>query len=186
MTAGTIVQAGVTTRAASPFDALLLRYQQGDAEAARLLIRQASPILFRTVYPFVNDSSAAEDVLQEVWLRIHSSRHTWRAGEPALPWMLAVARYTRIDYLRRAGRRRETDIAGLPAEPAAPSPRPDAEIETLLRDLPESQREVLLLLKVEGLSLEETARATGSTIGAVKQKASRAYAKLRSIFRSKP
>lgn len=161
-------------------------YQQGDAEAARLLVRQAGPILFRTVYPFVNDASAAEDVLQEAWLRIHASRHTFRAGEPALPWLLAITRYTRIDYLRRVGRRRETAIGVLAAEPAAPTPRQSSEVEALLQDLPESQREVLLLLKVEGLSLEETARATGSTIGAVKQKASRAYAKLRSIFRRTP
>jgi len=45
--------------------------------------------------------------------------------------------------------------------------------------LPESQREVLILLKVSGLSLEEVARATGVSIGSVKQKAHRAYDSLR-------
>jgi RNA polymerase sigma-70 factor (ECF subfamily) len=49
----------------------------------------------------------------------------------------------------------------------------------LLAPLPESQREVILMLKVAGMSLEEVARATSSTVGSVKQKAHRAYERLR-------
>jgi RNA polymerase sigma-70 factor (ECF subfamily) len=52
----------------------------------------------------------------------------------------------------------------------------------MLRDLPESQREVILMLKVSGMSIEEVARATASTIGSVKQKAHRAYEKLRRVL----
>jgi RNA polymerase sigma-70 factor (ECF subfamily) len=48
--------------------------------------------------------------------------------------------------------------------------------------LPESQQEVVKMLKVAGLSLEETARATGSTVGSVKQKAHRAYRRLRELL----
>jgi RNA polymerase sigma-70 factor (ECF subfamily) len=48
--------------------------------------------------------------------------------------------------------------------------------------LPESQREVLTMLKVNELSLEEVARATSSTVGAVKQRAHRAYERLRSLL----
>ena len=52
----------------------------------------------------------------------------------------------------------------------------------LLETLPAAQRETIWLLKVSGLSLEEVARATGSSVGAVKQRAHRAYEKLRKIF----
>ena len=51
--------------------------------------------------------------------------------------------------------------------------------------LPDSQREVLTMLKVLGLTVEEVARATGSTTGAVKQKAHRAYEKLRGILEAR-
>jgi RNA polymerase sigma-70 factor (ECF subfamily) len=51
-----------------------------------------------------------------------------------------------------------------------------------LTNLPESQREVILMLKVSGMSLEEVARATSSTVGAIKQRAHRAYATLRRIL----
>jgi RNA polymerase sigma-70 factor (ECF subfamily) len=55
----------------------------------------------------------------------------------------------------------------------------------LLAELPESQREVLLMTKVQGLSLEEAARATGATVGSVKQKVFRAYEKLRALARER-
>jgi RNA polymerase sigma-70 factor (ECF subfamily) len=53
------------------------------------------------------------------------------------------------------------------------------DLEAILATLPESQREVIAMLKVAGMSLEEVARATSSSVGSVKQKAHRAYEKLR-------
>jgi RNA polymerase sigma-70 factor (ECF subfamily) len=64
----------------------------------------------------------------------------------------------------------------------APSPAEVPTFEALIADLPDSQREVLTMLKVNELSLEEIAQATSSTVGAVKMKASRAYAKLRALW----
>jgi len=162
----------------------LAGYQQGNMDDARQLIARVAPLLFRSVRAFVNDAGAAEEILQEAWLRIHAARHTWRPDAPALPWLLAIVRYTRMDYLRRHYRRRESAWEALGRDPAAPAAEPAGgeEFREMLDALPESQREVLLLLKGEGLSLEEVARVTGATVGAVKQKASRAYAKLRLVL----
>jgi RNA polymerase sigma-70 factor (ECF subfamily) len=65
------------------------------------------------------------------------------------------------------------------AAPATPPADADDAVLQLLATLPESQRDVIVMLKVTGMSLEDVARATGSTIGGVKQKAHRAYVKLR-------
>ena len=54
--------------------------------------------------------------------------------------------------------------------------------DELVAALPDSQREVVTMLKVGGLSLEEVARATSSTVGAVKQMAHRAYRRLRELL----
>jgi RNA polymerase sigma-70 factor (ECF subfamily) len=54
--------------------------------------------------------------------------------------------------------------------------------EVLMAALPESQREVLAMLKVNGLSIEEVARATSSTVGSIKQEAHRAYERLRKLL----
>lgn len=167
----------------SGLEDLMIGYQRADAGAAAELIRQVSPRLFRFLAAQVRSPWEAEDLLQECWLRIHRARHTYRPGEPLLPWMFAIARHAQVDGFRR--RRRvefhEVKVERLP-EPAAAPTRPESvtpRIDEWLRDLPESQREVLLLLKVSGMSLEEVARATGATVGAVKQKAHRAYERLR-------
>jgi len=55
-------------------------------------------------------------------------------------------------------------------------------VAALLAALPESQREVIALLKVSGMSLEEVARATSNSVGSVKQKAHRAYERLRQLL----
>lgn len=73
----------------------------------------------------------------------------------------------------------------LPDVPGAVEPAVDGfpeEIARCLRQLPPSQREVILMLKVSGMSLEEVARATSSSVGSVKQKAHRAYGKLRRLL----
>jgi len=69
-----------------------------------------------------------------------------------------------------------------PAMPPAPEKSAMPNLEHLLGSLPESQREVISLLKISGLSLEETARVTRSSVGSVKQKAHRAYEKLRTLL----
>jgi RNA polymerase sigma-70 factor (ECF subfamily) len=58
------------------------------------------------------------------------------------------------------------------------------DLQALLAPLPECQREVIEMLKVAGMSLEEVARATSSSVGSVKQKAHRAYDKLRELLTS--
>jgi len=82
---------------------------------------------------------------------------------------------------RRRLESREVLVATLP-EPhqtvSQAAAEPEA-LEHLVASLPESQREVIVMLKVSGMSLEEVAKVTSSTVGAVKQKAQRAYATLR-------
>jgi RNA polymerase sigma-70 factor, ECF subfamily len=72
-------------------------------------------------------------------------------------------------------------VERLPELPARASARPNRspDLVELLAGLPESQREVVVMLKLSDMSLDEVARATSSSVGSVKQKAHRAYASLR-------
>lgn len=125
-------------------------------------------------------------------MRIHNSRHTYRPPEPVLPWIFAIARHTRLDGYRKRRRRetREVLVSSPPdfalpdsSAPVIETAEPDhPEFRRMLESLPESQREVIFMLKVSGMSLEEVARATSSTVGAIKQKAHRAYEKLRFVL----
>ena len=158
---------------------LMALYQQGDLDAATALIHAVSPKLYRFLAAQTVSKAEADDLLQETWLRIHKVRHTYRPGEPAIAWFYAIARHVRVDHYRKAMRTtlRERDLENIP-EPAA-APVQSGELEALLAPLSAREREVVEMLKVEGLSLEEVARATSSTVGSVKQKAHRAYKKLR-------
>jgi len=163
---------------------LMVGYQQGNSEAAAALIERVSPMLHRYFMVQVVSRRFAGDLLQETWLRIHEGRNTYRPGEPVLPWLYAIARHVRVDGYRKVQRveSRERQVETLPeAGPPPPDGRaPD--LQAMLENLPESQREVIVMLKVSGMSLEEVARATSSSVGSVKQKAHRAYEKLRGLL----
>src|SRR5215831_9081662 len=93
-------------------DMLMVRYQKGDAEAATALVHRLSPQLHRFFLVKVVSRRHADDLLQETWMRIHQVRHTYRCGQPVLPWLYAIARNIRVDHYRKAYRteRREQQM----------------------------------------------------------------------------
>lgn len=173
----------------------MVLYQNADGSALDELVRRVSPQLLRYFSASRVSREDAEDMLQNCWMRIHRSRHTYRATEPVMPWLYAIARHTRLDAWRRKRRRgaREALYAEVP-EPARHPGQDRAQDGTaadggeedgfgqMVAALPDAQREVLVMLKVAGMSLEDVARATSTTVGAVKQKAHRAYVRLRRIL----
>jgi RNA polymerase sigma-70 factor (ECF subfamily) len=172
-------------------ESLMSGYQQADEQAAATLIERVSPLLLRYFWVHAYHRGYAEDLLQETWMRIHKARPTYRRGSPVLPWIFAIARHTGLDYYRGA-RRVEVremqvdplpEVAAKPVDFAAGDAEPEmAELDAVLAHLPASQREVVVMLKVSGMTVEEVARATASSAGSVKQKAHRAYRKLREAF----
>jgi RNA polymerase sigma-70 factor, ECF subfamily len=167
----------------SNIETLMARYQQGDFAAATALIEAFSPQLYRFFLAQAHSRHDADDLLQETWLHIHRVRHTYRAGEPAQPWFYAIARHVRVDHYRKALRAavktRELEERSVASASLTGAPDAASNLNALLAPLSESQREVLEMLKVAGMSLEEVARATSSSVGSVKQKVHRAYKKLR-------
>ncbi len=161
-------------------------YQGGDASAGDELFMRVSRQLYRFMAVQAGDRRHADDLLQDLWLRVHKARNTYRAGDPVLPWLYAIARFVKVDAYRKRRAERFEEPLEPGFEPQAVAGQPESrlpEIDQLLAGLPESQREVVLMLKVSGLSLEEVAKATQSSVGSVKQKAHRAYEKLRLVLR---
>lgn len=167
----------------SNLEILMTQYQRGDFDAATALIERLSPQLHRFFLAQQASRSDADDLLQETWLRIHKVRHTYRPGEPVLPWFYAIARRVRVDHYRKAirtvARHQEMDDMSRIAAPVAAESWQSGGLTALLAPLSEGEREVIEMLKVAGMSLEEVARARSCTVGSVKQKVHRAYKKLR-------
>lgn len=164
------------------------KYQQADRTAAESLFQMLVPLLTRFFLSMPDARQAADDLAQETLLRVHRARHSYRPGEPLLPWVYAIARHVRVDQYRKQRRTSkheevvETEKLQAQAAPLQNSPQNMPDFDTLMSYLPESQREVLRMLKVLGMTVEEVARVTSSTAGSVKQKSHRAYEKLRSIL----
>jgi RNA polymerase sigma factor (sigma-70 family) len=96
------------------------RYQQADPEAPAALVAALSPALLRFFRSQTTSREQADDLLQDTWLRIHRVRHTYRPGEPVLPWIYAIARRVRVDGYRRSRRitLHESAMQVLPERPA--------------------------------------------------------------------
>ncbi len=163
--------------------------QRGDAAAYARLLGELLPLVRGFVRARLAGDPALEDVTQEVLLRVHSARHTYRSERPLLPWVRAIARNAVIDCVRRQQRARARSAEGvetdaLPAPPQGPardaalSPR----IERALGKLPSAQREAVMLLKIEGLSVIDAATRAGVSPGALKLRAHRGYRMLRDFL----
>jgi RNA polymerase sigma-70 factor (ECF subfamily) len=164
---------------------LMQAAQAGDRVAYERLLVELLPFVRGVVRRRVR-SGEEDDVVQEVLLSIHSARHTYRPGRPLAPWVRAIARNASIDWLRREIRVRQRTSDADSAEIPAAEPAGDVEARPLppslqraLEKLPGPQREAVLLLKVQGLSVAEAARQLGVSPGALKLRAHRGYRALR-------
>ncbi|XQM38211.1 RNA polymerase subunit sigma [Cupriavidus sp. H19C3] len=114
-----------------------------------------------------------EDLVQEVLLAVHNSRHTYRAEQRLGAWLQAIARYKLADYLRARSRREalhdpfDEEVAWFTASDNEPA-HARRDLGKLLAQLPDKQRLPILHVKLEGRSVAETAKLTGLSASAVK------------------
>ena len=85
--------------------------QQGDADAYQRLLTELLPFVTGLVRGRVGDDPAAEDIVQEVLLSIHTARHTYRSERPLEPWVRTIARNAVIDWIRKRARARGRSAA---------------------------------------------------------------------------
>lgn len=114
-----------------------------------------------------------EDMVQDVLLAVHNARHTYQPQQPLTAWVQAIARYKLADHLRSVSRRDARhdvldDDAQLFAVSEVESTEASRDLTKLLKQLPERQRLPIVHVKLQGLSVEETAQLTGLSSSAVK------------------
>jgi RNA polymerase sigma factor (sigma-70 family) len=176
---------------AVPDEQLMLSYAGGDAGAFESLYGRHKGPLFRFVLRSVKARGEAEELFQEIWIRVIEARARYRPDAKFSTWLYTVAHNRLVDHWRAKGLAVVSldDEDGGVAEPvAAPSAEPhrNAEArETLellsaaIAALPLAQREVFLLHTESGLSIAEIAAATGSGEEAAKSRLRYTMNKLR-------
>ena len=165
--------------APDPDVALMLAFCAGDGAAFDALFgRWAAPLL-RYLERMLRDAAAAEELVQEVFLRVHGARERYQPQARFSTWLYRIATNLALNELRRPRRRErhasleEAGSAALAGEgPAAEdvldARRLSARVEQELAQLPERQRAALCLTAVEGLSYAEVAEALEISESAVK------------------
>ncbi len=164
---------------------LMARVQDGDRESCRLLFDDVGPMVMSFLRRRIADRSELEDVYQDAMLALFQARHTYQPSRPLEPWLFAIARNVAADHARsywtRARFEQLTDRIPESASPEQPQPEPS--LRDAMARLPEPQREAFAMLKLEGMTVEQAAARAGTSVGALKVRAHRAYKALRKIIR---
>lgn len=149
-------------------------------ESIRVIIKLYSTRILKRIGRY--DPGIAEDMTQDVLLAVHQKRHTYDPSQPLLPWLFSITRYKIIDYGRRERRRPTSSLEGLEEALAAPvlsEAGTERDLAAILATLPARTREVLEMVKLEGLSVAEAAARTQLSESNVKVLVHRALKTLR-------
>ena len=173
------------------------RYCDGDAGAFRALYALVAPRLLGYLLKMTRERALADDLLQQTFLKVHRARAAYVRGADPLPWIYSIAHRTFLDEARRRKRavvrvgerdelpEQQADLRG-DSDDRRDEPRADPELVKAaldaLAELPEQQREAVVLTKLDGKSVAEAAEIAGTTVGAMKVRAHRGYEALRKLL----
>jgi RNA polymerase sigma factor (sigma-70 family) len=170
---------------------LMLGYGGGDAGAFEALYRRHRGPLYRFLLRQVSDAATAEELFQDVWMRVIDSRGRYQARAKFTSWVYAIAHNRLMDFYRASGRAKflaQEEAADaldnlpaddIPADALIDGKRAAERLLAALSELPEAQREAFLLQQEGDLSVEEIGAATGVSRETAKSRLRYALAKLR-------
>ena len=172
--------------------------RSGNVNAFEQLVEDQSKIVYNLCLRMVGNEQDACDLSQEAFLKAYTNLSAFRGDSKFSSWLYRMTTNLCLDFLRRRSRQKtvlltyDTDDGGenfLQIPDNAPSPEAEAERRELrdavrqgLSELPESQREILLLREIGQLSYEEIARQLAMEPGTVKSRIFRARKRLCEIL----
>jgi len=159
------------------------QYVDGDAGAFDELFRRYEPRAFSFFIKRTRSRERAQDLYQELFLRIHRARDSYDPERAFTPWFFQIAHRLLVDDQRRAYRSHEVPIGDREPRSDRASARDDVadreQLGQILDGLSPEERYVLVSAKVEGIGYPELAAHLGKSADAVKKMASRAMQRLR-------
>ena len=164
--------------------------QMGDAQTYRRLLQDITPYLRVLAARHIRNADDIEDTVQDVLLTVHSVRNTYDPSRPFGPWLVAIANRRIVDGLRRRGRvgSHESSMENQLETFAADEANLEEEtvnarlVREAIEQLPVGQRDAMRMLKLQEMSLQEAAAASGTSVAALKVATHRAMKRLREMF----
>lgn len=151
------------------------------------LVEQEIPRLRRYARALTRNGDRADDLVQDTLVRAIAKAHLWQAGTDIRAWLFTIMHNQNVNTVRRAIREQgivdiEGTLSSLVATTDPTASRQLRELECALARLCEEQREVVLLVGLEGMSYEMAAKVLGVPIGTVRSRLSRAREALRQLM----
>ncbi|MDH5380063.1 MAG: sigma-70 family RNA polymerase sigma factor [Cyclobacteriaceae bacterium] len=157
---------------------LILLYKHGNEEGFSKLVNRHKARIYTVIYLIVKDKFVAEDILQEVFMKVVTHVKTGKYDERGkfLPWVLRIAHNMAIDHFRKVKRRPEVvfedgnsvinslNFSEDDAETEQIRKDINARVRDLIKRLPDNQRQVLIMRHYIGMSFQEIADKTGVSI----------------------
>jgi RNA polymerase sigma-70 factor (ECF subfamily) len=169
---------------------LLERVRRGDTDGAAELFERYAPSLLRFCDRMLSDRASAEEVTQEVFVKVISRAHQYDGRAGVASWLFAIAANACRDRRRRDRRANVVPLDGI-AEPRAKGEGVESTlvhaerrraVREALAELSEEQREALVLARYHGMPYAEIAATLGISVGAVKTRIFRAVETLKARF----
>lgn len=156
--------------------------QNGHGGAYRRLLGEISGWLHRYFQRRLPHGDV-EDAVQETLLAVHRRRHTYDPRYPLGPWLASVAKRKWIDQLRSLGRRPTEELTDdLAVDDHEASVTSASVLASLLDNLRPAQARIIMLVKIQGHSIEDASRETGLSASAVKMNIHRGLARLTALL----
>jgi RNA polymerase sigma-70 factor, ECF subfamily len=151
------------------------------------LVEQEIPRLRRYARALIHAADRADDLVQDTLVRALAKIHLWQPGTDMRAWLFTIMHHQYVNTVRREAREWATvDIEHVSSTLAATTDptagRQLIELDRALARLPSEQREVVLLVGLEGLAYESVAQILGVPIGTVRSRLSRGREKLRELM----
>jgi RNA polymerase sigma-70 factor (ECF subfamily) len=162
--------------------------RSGRTAALATLFERHHARLYRYCLRMTGQRSAAEDLVQDIFMKMLKYKATFRDDSELVPWMFGIGRNACLAHLRRTADDRaphdEDFVERLAEEPTEESQHADQHeiVRKALQRLPVERREVLVLSRYEFKSYEEIAVLLDCSVGAVKVRVHRAIKQLREIY----
>lgn len=160
--------------------------QSGNKKSYNALLKELVPYIKSILLGSLANSDWADDIIQETLISVHKSLKTYSSEKPFKPWLLAIIHFRRTDFLRKYYSRKSDKTTSLDnpeyLNSYVTNPMHTGEykdVEKALEQLPEKQRRVFELMKIQGFSAKEVANELGMSVSAVKVSAHRTMNKLK-------
>lgn len=179
---------------------LIIGLKRGDESAFQALVSSRETLIYNTVLGFLQNQEDAEDITQEIFIKIFESIHQFKGESSLTTWIYRIAVTSSFEFLRRKKRKKRfgfmnpilgehnqqtVEIADFYHPGVALDQRENASILfKAIKKLPENQQIAFLLNKIEGLSYQDVSNVMNTSISAVESLLHRAKINLKEILKN--